>query len=235
VEVLRAVWRDVLGAQAPPTGEIAWLCALVALAVVALPRTWRYSRVAITVAHEGAHAAVGVLCGRRLSGVTLHSDSSGLTLSRGRSTGPGMVATAAAGYPGPALLGLAAAYLLSRDHALAVLWLAVLLLGLLLLWIRNLYGLLAVGVALALVGAVSWWAEARWQSATAYVGTWVLLLGAPRAVVDLAYARCHDRRRASDADVLARLTRVPALVWVGLFGLTTVVAVVLAGRLLLLR
>lgn len=234
MDVLREIWSEVLGTQTPPTPATRWLCALVALTVVALPGTWRRTRVAVTVAHEGAHAAVAALSGRRLHGVRLHRDSSGLTLSRGRPRGPGMVATAFAGYPGPALLGLAGAYLLSRGHALAVLWLAVLLLAGLLLWVRNAYGLLAVGVFLALVGAVSWWAEPRWQSAASHVGTWFLLLGAVRAAVELGRDRRHERGRTSDADVLARLTHVPAVVWVVVLVVVTAAAALQAGRLLLL-
>lgn len=235
MEALRTVWDDVLGTQPPPTVAAAWLCALAALLVVALPGTWRRTRVVVTIAHEGAHAAVAVLSGRRLSGVHLHADSSGLTLSRGRPTGPGMVATVAAGYPGPALLGLGAAFLLRHGYALAVLWFAVLLLGLLLLWVRNVYGLLTVGAGLALVGAVSWWGEPRWQSAVAYAGTWFLLLGAPRAVLELASARRRDRSRTSDADVLARLTHVSAVVWVVLFLLVAAATLATAGRWLLPR
>ncbi len=233
MEVVREVWGEVLGTQAPPAQPVRWLCALVALAVVALPGSWRRTRVAVTVAHEGAHAAVAVLSGRRLDGVRLHRDSSGLTLSRGRPRGPGMVATAVAGYPGPAALGLAAAVLLADGRALAVLWLAVLLLAGLLLWVRNAYGLLAVGASLALVAAVSWWAEPRWQSAAAHVGTWFLLLGAVRAAVELGRDRRHERGRTSDADVLARLTHVPAPVWVAVLVLLTVGAAGLAARLLL--
>lgn len=234
MDVALRIWDEVLGTQTPPSQATRWVCALVALGVVTLRSTWRPTRVAVTVAHEGAHAAVAVLSGRRLSGVRLHRDTSGLTLSRGRPRGPGMVATAAAGYPGPALLGLAGAYLLSGGHALAVLWLAVGLLAVLLLWVRNAYGLLAVGVALAVVGVVSWWADPRWQSAAAHLGTWFLLLGAARAAVELGRDRRYERGRTSDADVLARLTRVPALVWVATFVLVTAGAALLAARVLLL-
>ncbi|VXB94731.1 M50 family metallopeptidase [Nocardioides sp. AX2bis] len=233
MEVVGEIWGGVVGTQAPPTQAVRWLCALVALAVVGLPSTWRRTRVAVTVAHEGAHAAVAVLSGRRLNGVRLHRDSSGLTLSHGRPRGPGMVATAFAGYPGPALLGLGAAVLLADGRALAVLWLAVLLLAGLLLWVRNAYGLLAVGVSLTLVAAVSWWAEPRWQSAAAHVGTWFLLLGAVRAAVELGRDRRRERARTSDADVLARLTHVPAPVWVAVLVLVTLGAAALSARLLL--
>nr|WP_246415942.1 M50 family metallopeptidase [Nocardioides luti] len=208
---------------------------MVALVLVAVPVTWSIGRHVVTIAHEGSHGVAALLSGRRLAGIRLHSDTSGLTVSRGRPTGPGMVATAAAGYVGPGLLGLGAAYLLRERHALAVLWLAVLLLGLLLLQIRNFYGLYAVLVAGLGVFAVSWWADEQLQSWVAYAGTWFLLLAAPRPVLELQAQRRRGRARTSDADTLARLTRVPGLVWVGVFLLVTVGCLVLGAGWLLAR
>ena len=83
--------------------------AAVALLVVGQRGLWRISRTAVTIAHEGGHAFVAVLTGRRLSGIRLHSDTSGLTVSVGRPTGPGMVLTGFAGYVAPSLLGLGVA------------------------------------------------------------------------------------------------------------------------------
>jgi hypothetical protein len=173
------------------------------------------------------------MTGRSLQGIRLHSDTSGLTVSRGKPRGPGMVATAFAGYPGPALVGLGAAYLLGRQHALAVLWLVVLLLALLLLQIRNFFGLYAVAVAGVAVVAVSWWGSGQLQSAAAYVGTWFLLLAASRPVVELQLQRRRGRARTSDADLLARLTRLPGVVWVRVFLAVTLGCLFVGGRWLL--
>src|SRR5215469_15918365 len=71
---------------------------------------------------------IALLVGRRLRGIRLHSDTSGVTLSRGKPHGPGMVATAAAGYLAPPLLGFACATLLAFGHITALLWLTVLVL-----------------------------------------------------------------------------------------------------------
>ena len=61
---------------------------LVALGAV-VPRTaWRLSRNAITIAHEGGHGLMALLTGRRLDGIRLHSDTSGLTVSP-RQAAPG--------------------------------------------------------------------------------------------------------------------------------------------------
>src|SRR5699024_12319039 len=64
-----------------------------------------------TITHEGGHALVALLTGRRLTGIRLNRDTSGVTLSRGRPRGAGIVVTLLAGYPAPALTGLAAALL----------------------------------------------------------------------------------------------------------------------------
>lgn len=216
-ETLRGIWSDVVGTQPPLESATVWGTGAVALVLVLAPRVWPVARHVVTIAHEGAHGVAALVSGRRLAGIRLHSDTSGLTVSRGRSTGPGMVLTALAGYPGPALLGLAAAYLLHERHALAVLWLAVLLLGLLLLQIRNFFGLYAVLVAGIGVFAVSWWGSGHVQSLAAYTGTWFLLLAAPRPVLEMQGQRRRGRARTSDADLLARLTGVPGLVWVLVF------------------
>ena len=230
---LHQVWSDVVGSQpAPETGAI-WLSALLAAAVVLFPATWRLARHVVTIAHEGAHGVAAMLCGRRLGGIRLHADGSGLTVSSGRATGPGVVLMYATGYVGPALLGLAAAYLLHRGHALGVLWVTVLLLTLLLLQIRNFYGLWAVLLAGALAFAVSWWASGTVQSVVAYAGTWFLLLAAPKTVLELQRLRRRGRARTSDADMLARLTRLPGIVWVGFFLLVDLAALLLGGRWIL--
>ena len=232
-DVLSGIWDDVVGHQAAPEQGLVVISAAAALVLVATPAGWRIGRHLVTIAHEGGHGVAALLSGRRLAGIRVHSDTSGLTVSRGRPPGPGMVATTLAGYLGPAGVGLGAAYLLRERHALAVLWLAVVLLALLLLQIRNFYGLYAVGVAGVAVFAVSWWGSGQVQVAVAYLGTWFLLLAAPRPVLELQAVRRQGRARTSDADVLARLTRLPGLVWVGFFLAATLGALALGGSWLL--
>jgi hypothetical protein len=204
----------------------------VAAVLVLSPALWRRTRHVVTIAHEGAHGLAALATGRRLAGIRLHGDTSGLTLSAGRPRGPGMVLTGAAGYVGPGLVGLGAAALLGAGHAVGLLWALLLALTLLLLQIRNWFGLWSVLVTGAVVLAVSWYLPADLQTVFAAVATWFLLLAAPRTVVELQRAR---RRRAapdSDADQLARLTRLPAVLWVGLFLLVDLGALVLGASLL---
>ena len=216
---------------APSTGTVV-AAGLLALLLMA-PQAWPRTRHLVTIAHEGAHGVVALLSGRRLSGIRLHSDTSGLTVSRGRPTGLGMVLTSAAGYVGPGLMALGAAYLLHIGHAVGVLWLALFLLAALLLQIRNFYGLYAVLVVGVAVFAFSWWASPPVQVFVAHVGTWFVLLAAPRAVVELQAHRRRGQARTSDADMLARLTKVPGIIWVGFFLLVNLGALVVGGGWLL--
>jgi hypothetical protein len=233
VDLLGRFWARVT-ATVPdlPTGVLLATAAVAALLVLT-PALWRPTRHVVTIAHEGAHGLVALAAGRRLSGIRLHSDNSGLTVSAGRPTGPGMVLTCAAGYVGPGLFGLGAAALLAAGHAVGLLWALLGLLVLLLVQIRNWYGLWSVLITGAVVFGATWWLPPDGQAAFAALATWFLLLAAPRTVVELQTARRRRRAPDSDADQLARLTRVPALVWVGVFLLVDVGALLLGGRWLL--
>jgi hypothetical protein len=188
-----------------------------AAAIVLFPPVWRLARHAITIVHEGGHGVVAVLCGRRLGGIRLHSDTSGLTVSRGRPSGPGMIFTLLAGYPAPALLGLGAAWLLSRGYDVGLLWALLAALALLLVQIRNWFGLWSVAVTGAIVFAVSWFGSPQVQGVFALLVTAFLLLGALRTSVELQQSRSRRAGSSSDADQLARLTHIPGIFWVAVF------------------
>lgn len=226
-------WGAATAPQPAPQDAVVLGTAALVLVVLAVPALWHLARHVLTIAHEGGHGLVAVLTGRRLRGIRLHSDTSGLTVSVGRPRGPGMVATAFAGYPAPALLGLAAAWLLGRGYAVGLLWVLLVALVVLLLQIRNWYGLWVVLVVGAGLVAVTTWAPTDVQVGIAYAVTWYLLLGSPRAVLEMQTQRRRERRRGgsgtSDADVLARITPLPAIVWVGLFWLVCAGAALLGG------
>jgi hypothetical protein len=228
-----------------------WLVALtaaVAFAVVASHRVWHVSRNVVTLAHEGGHAVVSIATGRRLDGIRLHSDTSGVTSSRGKSHGAGLILTTAAGYVTPSLLGLAAAWLVAARHATFLLWLVLLLLAAAFVAIRNAYGFLAVLATALVVFLISRFASLRAQEVFAYLFAWFLLFGGIRPIFELqrrrrrggaltSGARTPAARTsgalASDADQLALLTGVPGGAWVFGFAVVAFVALI-AGSLWLL-
>ncbi|HET7014739.1 MAG TPA: M50 family metallopeptidase [Streptosporangiaceae bacterium] len=231
------LWDRVAGTQPVPPVWVIAMSGAIAVLIVATAGTWRLARNSITIAHEGGHALASVLSGRRLQGIRLHSDTSGVTFSKGKRTGPGLVLTLAAGYLAPSLLGAGAAWLLAAHHVTAMLWLMLALLAATFLAIRNAYGVLAVLLTTGAVLAVSWLATAAVQAAFGYTAAWFLLLGGVRAVAELQSDRRRSRRHGqvsmSDADQLGRLTGMPGGAWVAVFALACAAALILGARLLI--
>jgi hypothetical protein len=230
VSVLARLWDRISGSQPLPPAWVVAVTALAAVLLVLSTPSWRLSGKVITIAHEGGHALASVLSGRRLEGIRLHADSSGVTYSRGRRRGPGVILTAAAGYLAPSLLGVGAAALLAVRHQTALLWLALLLLAATFLAVRNAFGAIAVLATAGGMFAVSYFASAAVQAGFAYLVAWFLLIGGLRPALELA--RRRTRGGLTDADQLARLTSVPRGAWVTLFLLVCVAALALGARLL---
>ncbi len=233
------LWRRVVEWSADPHHPAVLATAALALLTVASRPIWRVSRTVVTIAHEGGHALAALAARRRLAGIRLHSDTSGVTVSAGPPRGPGVVLTVLAGYPTPSVLGLGGAALVAAGHTRPTLWIAAALLVATLAAIRNPYGALAVVLTGALVVAVSWYLPPTAQAAFAGGLAWFLLFGGLRAANELRTARRRSRRwsnvgrPSSDADQLAQLTGVPAGVWISVFVLTSLTALGLGGWLLL--
>jgi Peptidase M50B-like len=226
------LWGRVTGTQPTPPWWLVVVAGVIALLAVGHPPTWRVARNVVTIAHEGGHALVALVFGRKLDGIRLHSDTSGVTVSRGKPTGPGMVFTAIAGYTTPPLLGLGFAVLLSADRITLMLWASLALLGAMLVMIRNAYGVFSVVGTGAVIFAVSWLGDANVQAGFAYLAAWFLLLAGTRPVIELQRMRSRHQAPRSDADQLAYLTGVPGLAWVGVFAVIALVALLAGARLL---
>lgn len=226
-------WGDITAERIDPSSWLVLATGLVAALAVTVDGVWRWARGVVTIAHEAGHAVAALATGRRLTGIKLHSDTSGLTLSVGRPTGPGMVVTAAAGYVSPSLVGLAGVGLLAVDQVRLMLLAAAAVLVAMLVMVRNAFGALTLVVVGAAVVGVSVYGSPGAQAAFAYGMTWFLLLGGVRPVAELRRLRRHQPGALTDADILARLTPLPGAVWVGFFGLGTLVALGAGGWFLL--
>jgi hypothetical protein len=206
--------------QAPLPDATVVLLGLAVLMLIVLP-TWLMMRYANTIAHEGAHALVGSAVGGTIRSVTIKPDGSGLT----RSTKGGFLYLFV-GYLGPSAFGLGSAKLISIGHIVAVLWLALLLLAVLLITVRNIFGACAVVVTGLVIYLCARYGSVGSQTVLAYVVTWFLLLSGLRVVLQY-------NGRGGDAPELAKLTRVPAWLWVGIWQLGAVAALLAGGNLLI--
>lgn len=227
-EVLRrwtdqlAAWlaeRWSLGSEVEPW--MALLALAVVLAAVLIRPAWVLARNAVTVVHEMGHVVVARLCGRRIQGIRLHTDTSGLAITRGRPRGVGMALTALAGYPAPGLAGLVMAWAATTGRAGGALLLLEGLLLVTLALVRNAWGLVVVVVALLGTGVVLLEVSATAATAAVLVLGLFLATGSLRAACDLCAAHRRGDASQSDAVSVRDALALPAPLSLALFVLVT--------------
>ena len=218
---LEQVWSRVVPEQGVALSGGPLVVVLVAaLVAVSVEPAWRVLRLGVTLVHELGHAGVGVLSGRRFTGFVLRGDMSGSAVTVGPARGLGRVLTTWAGYPAPAVVGAVVVWLAVRGWSAPVLTAILAVLVVAALRVRS--GLTALVVVVAAVGAGAlWWTGAPQLQAQVVVAVGlVLLVGAWR---HLGAVLTAPNPAVSDPGVLARLTRVPRVVW------NTTFVAVLAG------
>jgi len=217
------------GTEAPLPGSEAALVGLAAFAVVIIPFLWPLVEHFQAMAHEGAHALVGSVMGFGIKGVTLSGETRGETeYLRAPDTGPRRTLTRFVGYLGPSGFGLCAAKLIESGYVVAVLWIAIVLLGVLLLLIRKSFAIISVPAVIVLLALVIRHAHDGLEEVIVYGMTWLLLLSGVRVAVD------HGAG-AGDARNLSRTTHIPRQIWALLWLAGTLLAVAVGGKWLVLR
>jgi Peptidase M50B-like len=210
-----------LQAHLPVTTSV--LLGVAALGAATLPGISLLTQHFNTMAHEGAHAAMGSVTGRRVTGMTLHGNGDGRT-SLTKPQGLGFLLAGIAGYLGPSAFGLGAAKLIEVGHIIAVLWLALLALVCLAVMVRrSSFGLAAVLASGIVMFLVARYAPLGAQIALAYGIAWFLLVSGVGVVL-------QHGRHASDAVILRQLTRLPPSVWAAFWLLGSAAALVLGAR-----
>lgn len=179
-----------------------------------------------TYFHEISHGLAALATGGEIVGISLHFDGSGVCTSQGGWP----PAVAFAGYAGAALWGallyrVAAGVRRSRQRPLALVSMAAIALTWL-LWGHGLDTALIVAVCIAVFGAAYALGRHGWASLfIAFVGA-SIVLSAIRSPLALLVAESE----ASDAAALSRMTLVPELVWVVLWCLCGLAAIVAMWR-----
>lgn len=190
----------------------------------------------VTLVHEAGHGFVGMLAGHSIAGIRLHSDTSGLTSTYGR-RGIGSILMSFAGYPAPSALGLLILFLISQGYAAAALWVLLAMLILVLMQIRNWFGVWSVLSSGVVVVVATQFLDPFFQGLIATAIAALLLLGAIRGVFNLQQVRKQSKAQGikptSDADNLSAETIIPPIIWIGLWYLATTGALVLAWLFLL--
>ena len=214
-EWLSTLWAGMTSPQEAPQLWMILVAWPVAILAVYTP-FWSISRNVVTVVHEGGHALTGLIWGRRIRGIRLHSDTSGVTISAGKPHGLGMIFTTAAGYTAPALLGLGLQWLSSAGFVILGLVLLSVAALFILLSIRNFFGLLVMIPVLAGFYFLSRLSVDLQTFSLLALATF-LTVASLRPIIELQRLRWRGEAEATDADQLFRLTLIPAIAWVGYF------------------
>jgi hypothetical protein len=213
-----------------PASELTLLLGAAA-ALCLVPFLWQFFGRFVTIVHELGHAFAGLATGMRVTGITLRMDQGGTThgVGRGRAVWFGFW-----GYPSPAVVGAVLVWAASAGFGRAALSVAVVLLGLVFLFIRNLQGvLILVGAILAVAVIVVAVPPDVQGHVTLAVGL-ALVLGAARDWWNVVGVHTRRRRElaSSDAYILARKTGVPSGVWLFSFAAVIVLAGIVSWAVL---
>src|SRR3954462_2474276 len=204
--LLAAAPAPVISPAGPPSYAMAFSGLGVALVLVL--GLWEIAGHADTIAHEGAHVVGMILFERGVSRVTVdyeRGQHQGATYEPEGSDFFSVLATIV-GYYGPPLFGLLGAALLVHGSATGVLWVFLLLLGGLLLLVRNLFGALVVAATGAVFYLTVTYGSATAQLLVACSWVWLLLISG----VVTAF---EHFRHGADYAILRRHTLIPGFVW----------------------
>jgi hypothetical protein len=207
------------------SAQSALLIGLLALVVVVLP-WYAIAEPFDTMAHEGAHALAAWAISWPVIDVELESNGDGGTNLPPRTGRLGAVLVGVVGYLGPSAGGLLAAWLISKGHSVAVLWLVLGLLGLLLLQVSSFFAVCLVSAAGAACYIAIRYAAIGKETVLAYSIAWFLLLSGVRTVLRHGVA-------AKDAGILSGITGLPGLVWFALWPAGSGYALVTGAKLLI--
>ncbi|HEY6744814.1 MAG TPA: M50 family metallopeptidase [Mycobacteriales bacterium] len=196
----------------------------VAVGVTATPLWRSIGTHVVTVVHEGGHAlVVGRSSGSQVGSIRVNRDGTGSTKATNRVRDGG--AFLMAGYLTPPAVGLgalAAAHVERGGAALMVLLGGVVLV---LVSVRNVFGLAVVFLLSAGLYLAVHHADGPTQDAVLLVFGWTLLLGSVR---DTMSGLVHG---LGDAQALSKTIGLPARLWVIFFALTACAAVYCAAWL----
>ncbi len=204
--LLAADPAPVMSPAGPPSYALAFTGLGIALGLVL--GLWEIAGHVATIAHEGAHVVGMILFQRGVSGVTIDYEGdqhTGLTIPP-KDTNVFSVLAFAVGYWGPSLFGLLGAALLVHGSATGTLWVFLVLLGGLILFVRNLFGILVVAATGSVLYLTVTYGSAQAQVLVACTWVWLLL------VLGVMFAFGHFTT-GKDYEILAGKTWITRYFW----------------------
>jgi lysylphosphatidylglycerol synthetase-like protein (DUF2156 family) len=208
----------------------------IAVLLVVLDPLWKATAGPLVVLFEQVgHGIVTLLSGRWVTEIKLERGKdnprgSTRTTKEDDPFKPPRIAFSLAGYATPPIVGLVLARGVQRDwDPSSVLVTLLVIVGIVALFHRTFWTLVVVVLSAAVLAAFFWRAGPGVQWGAVVVLAWIFLIGGLRRVLYLVYT---DNPR-TDASVLQDLTGIPSYVWVGVFGVIALAALITGARWLL--
>lgn len=190
----------------------------VAFLLPKIPVVGKFFNIINTLVHELGHALMALVTQGQVVHIQVFSNTGGVTVTKSKS-GLAAFLVSIAGYPFAASIGLLCAYLLSIGYGnWIVLGLPILFLFMLVLWIRNVYGLVWV-LLFTLLNAVLvfYLKKPLYIEIAAWFYTLMIILESVWSSLVLLYLSLFHSDQAGDATNLRNATHIPSFVWALLF------------------
>ncbi|HEV7961212.1 MAG TPA: M50 family metallopeptidase [Actinoplanes sp.] len=183
------------------------------------------------VVHEGGHAIVAMALLRGVYSIRFNRNGGGET-ERQPVMWPFGILISFAGYTGPSMFGLVAAWLLLHGRTDAVLWGSMAFLVMMLLVMRGFIGWLVVPVLIFVLYEITTSVEPPRQLLLAHVWTWFMLIYAVQQMIVYIHQK-HYENPKSDTGRLRGYTMLPSVFWAAVLLATTIFALGWGGAMLL--
>ena len=198
--------------------HILYFLIVIAFLLPRIPIIGKFFNIINTLIHELGHALMALVFEGKVVRIEVFKDTGGVTVTKSKS-GVAAFFVSIAGYPFAAAAGLLCAYLLSIGYgSWIVIGLSILFLFMLLLWIRNVYGVLWVILFCLLNGIIVFYLKKPvYIEIAAWFYTLMIIIESVWSSLVLLYLSIFHADQSGDAANLRNATHVPAFVWALLF------------------
>ncbi len=188
-----------------------------ALLLPRIPVVGKFFNVLQTAIHELGHALTTIVLGGRVQKIELFQDTSGTAYTQNNSRAHSAI-TAFMGYPFAAITSYIPFFLIEhRFEKGLILSLMVILLFMLILWIRNLYGAIWVILFIALNLFLLHLKQPELETSMAKIYAVFIAVESLSSSFIILCLSFRDRRKAGDTTLLQQFTKIPAPIWGLLF------------------
>lgn len=186
---------------------------IISIIVPRIPVVGKFFNVINTALHEFGHAFVALLLDGDVKKIDLNHDASGTTTTSLKGKFASFLC-ALAGYPCAISVAWLSVYLIQQGAVQGlIIGLSALFFLMLLLWIRNLYGIIWVILFIGVNVGLIYLGNPLYLRYAAVFYTVMMVTESVYSVLVIFYLSVRTPQAAGDATTLAKLSHIPAFIW----------------------